>query len=150
MTADRTDAAIAKAVAALPYRRPRADFKARVMAAIAAEAEAATWREKALRAVGLTVGTWSAAVACGAAAFVYYNFADIAITVIRPGGVSGALNMLAARCALMLAKLISVVSFVIELAGLAMPASYEIVAASLICAAAITALSRGRLAGQSI
>ena len=97
---------------------------------------------------------WAAALAFVSARLAYANFADAAALLIQPGGLPQALNLLAARAALVLPKLAAAVSLASELvsAGAAgLPAWYEIAAAAVVCSAAIAALSHGgRLARQGI
>ncbi|HOW88638.1 MAG TPA: hypothetical protein PL037_00025 [Elusimicrobiales bacterium] len=147
MTTDRSEQTIARAIAALPVRRPGAGFKAKVMAAIGAESAEPAWREFALRSVVLGVGAWMAAVACGAAALAYTHFPGIAAAVLTPGGLMRALNLAAAHGVLWLAKAASLVSFAASLAGPLLPGACEAAAASLLCAAAISALAGVRPSG---
>jgi len=149
MNADKTDMLIAKAIAALPYRAPSAGFSARVMAEIGVLPAVEAW-QRVLRAAGFLVAAWSAGLAFVSARAVYDGFAELAAMLIQPGGPSHAVNLLAAQCALVLTKLAAAASLTAELAGAAMPPYYEIAAASVICAAAVAALARGRVAAQKI
>lgn len=144
MEADKTGKLIISAIAALPYRRPPAGFSARVMAGIAAEAPR-PWQAGALKAAGLIVTAWAAALAFVSAKLVYANLADAAALLIQPGGFTQAFNLLAARAALVPAKAASAASLVSDVASAAaagLPAWYEIAAAAAVCSAAIAALSK--------
>ncbi|MDO8804921.1 MAG: hypothetical protein Q7R35_10845 [Elusimicrobiota bacterium] len=153
MDSRKTDRLIAGAIAALPYRRPSAGFSARVMAGIAAEAPQ-PWLTGVLKGAGLIVTAWAAALAFVSARLVYANFADTAALLIQPGGLGQALNLLAARAALVLAKAGSVMSLgldILSAAAAGLPAWYEIAVAAAVCSAAIAALSHGgRFARQGI
>lgn len=147
MDASKTDKLIAGAIAALPYRRPSAAFAARVMAGIAEAGAPQFWNVRLLKAAELTVTVWTAALVLVTGRLVYSNLPEIAGLLLRPGGLSGAVNLAGARAALALAKLASAVSFVgdvLAAAGAGLPAWYEVTAASLICCAAIAALSHTR------
>jgi len=153
MNADKTDRLIATAIAALPYRRPSAGFSARVMAGITAGAPQ-FWLAGVLKGAGLIVTAWAAALAFVSARLAYANFADAAALLIQPGGLPQALNLLAARAALLLSKLAAAVSLAsgfVSAAAAGLPAWYEIAAAAVVCSAAIAALSHsGRFARQGI
>jgi len=150
MDASKTDKLIARAIAALPYRRPSAAFAARVAAAEAPQ----PWSARLLKAAELTVTVWTAALTFFAGGLVYSNLPEIAYLALRPGGPARALNQAAAYAALALAKAAGAVSFGSDLlaaAGAGLPAWYEVAAASLVCCAAIAALSRkGRLAARGV
>ncbi len=154
MDALKTDKLIAGAIAALPYRRPSAGFSARVFAAAATAEAPQAWLAGLIKAAELTVTLWTAALVLLAGRLVYSNLPELAGLLIRPGGLTGALNLLGARAALAAAKLASAAAFVYDVlsaAAPALPAWYEVAAASLICCAAVAALSRkGRLAGARI
>lgn len=144
----KTDRLIASAIAALPYRRPGAGFSARVMAGIAV-AGARPWQARAAEAAGLIVSMWAAGLAFAGAWLVYANLGGIAALLIQPRGLAQALSLMAGRGALLLAKAAAAASFgfdVLSAAAPVLPAWYEVAAASLVCCAAIAALSRGRLA----
>ena len=152
MKADKTDELIESAIAALPYRRPSAGFSARVMASLAAAPE--PWQARLVRPAAIIVAAWSAGLAFVSARLFYANFGELAALLIQPGGLSEGFNLLAARAALILAKLASAVPAVSGLvsgaAGL-LPAWYETAAAALLCSAAIAAFSKGgRLARQAV
>ncbi len=153
MKADKTDELIARAIAALPYSRPSAGFSARVLAGLESPAPQPRLAP-VLKAAGLVVTAWAAALTFVSARLVYANFADIAALFIQPGGLAQALKLVTARAALLPAKLgaaAALVSDILSAAAAALPAWYEIAAAALVCAAAIAALSRGgRLAGGRI
>jgi hypothetical protein len=151
MKADKTDKLIVSTIAALPYRSPSADFSARVMAEMAVEPQPCDML--VLKVADLIVIGWTAVLAYVSVGFVYSNLADLAALLIQPGGVAQAFNLLAAHAALVLTKLVAVVSPASEvlLAVAGLPPWYEITAAALICAAVVTALSKnGRLARQEI
>lgn len=154
MDASKTDKLIAGAIAALPYRRPSAAFAARVLAAVAAAEAPQTWLAGLLKAAGVTVTVWASVLGFFAGRLVYSNLPDLAGLLLHPGGLSGAVNLAGARAALAFAKLASAVSFwadILASLGGGLPAWYEVTAASLICCAAIAALShRTRLAGGHI
>jgi len=153
MEADKTDELITSAIAALPYRRPRAGFSSRVMAGIAVEAPQ-PWQAGALKVAGLIVTAWAAALAFVSAGLVYANLAAAAALLIQPGGLPQALNLLAARAALVPAKAAaaaSLMSYVLSAAAAGLPAWYEIAAAAVVCSAAIAALSKSaRLARRGV
>ena len=154
MDASKTYKLIAGAIAALPYRRPSPAFAARVMARVAEASAPQPWAARLFKAAELTVTLWTSALVLLAGRLVYSNLPEIADLVIRPGGLSGAVRLLGARAALVLAKLAGAVSFctdVLVAAGAGLPAWYEVAAAAVICCAAIAALShKGRLAAGHI
>ena len=144
MDADKTDVLIAKAIAALPYRKPFPGFASRVMAEIVLAPQAELWQGYALKAAEFTVAAWTAALGFVCTRLVYSNLPEIAAIIIQPGGVWQAFRLLAARTVLIGAKLAAVVSFTFDLSVSAagFPAYHEIVLAVLFCSAAIAALSR--------
>lgn len=150
----KTDRLIASAIAALPYRRPGAGFSARVMAGIAVAGARLPWQARAAEAAGLIVSVWAAGLAFAGACLVYANLGGIAALVIQPRGLTQALSLLAGRGALLLTKAAAAVSLgfdVLSAASPALPAWYEVAAASLVCCAAIAALShKGRLAARGV
>lgn len=150
---DRTDELIARAIAALPYRRPPAGFGARVMAGLAAGAPM-PWYAGILKLAGLTETAWVAGLAFVSVRMVYNNLGEIAAAAIQPGGFLRALGFLAGRGALLVSKLTAAASFASDLlsaAGAWLPAWYEVAVAALVCSAAIAALSKSaRLARQGI
>lgn len=154
MDASKTDKLIAGAIAALPYRRPSAAFAARVLAGLGEAGAPQPWNARLLKAAELTVTVWTAALAFFAGRLVYSNLPEITDLALRPGGPARALNQAAAYAALALAKAAGAVSFGSDLlaaAGAGLPAWYEVAAASLVCCAAIAALSRkGRLAARGV
>lgn len=153
MDASKTDKLIAGAIAALPYRRPSAGFSARVLAEIAAAGEPAGWLPGLLKTAGLTVTLWAAALAVLAGRLVYSNLPELAGLFLRPGGLQSALNLLGARAALAAAKLAGAAAFIYDVAAAVspeLPAWYEVAVASLVCCAAIAALSPRRLAGAVV
>ncbi len=147
----KTDQLINKAIAALPYRRPRAGFSARVMAEIAAAQAAAPWNGYILKATGLTVAGWAMTLGVIGAKLVYSNLPEIAAFLIQPGAAAQGLKLLAAYAALFGVKLAGGLSFTADLAAAAagFPGGYEVAAAAVICAAAVAALSK-RPAGVRI
>ncbi|MBI4352076.1 MAG: hypothetical protein HY550_11605 [Elusimicrobia bacterium] len=153
MQSDKTEELIARAIAALPYRRPSAGFSARVLAGIAAEAQPA-WEARLLKAAGLLVAAWGAGLAFVSAKLLYANFGELAALLIQPGGIAEALNLAAARAGLILAKLTAALpafSGLLSAAAGGLPAWYETAAAALVCSAAIAAFSKGgRLARQAV
>ncbi len=154
MDAGKTDKLIASAIAALPYSRPAAGFSARVMAGIAAGEARQPWQASVLKAAGLIVTAWAAALVFVAAGLVYSNLADMAALVIQPDGLARAFNLVAAHAALVLAKTVAVLALasdIMSAAAAGLPAWYEIAAAAAVCAAALAALSTsGRLASRRI
>jgi hypothetical protein len=144
MDAENTDRLIASAIAALPYHKPAAGFSARVMAGIAAAGAPLRWQEGVFEAVGLVITAWTAVLAFASAWFVCRNLADIAAFFIQPGGVTLALNLLAAHAVLAAAKLTAIASLASELLSVAvgLPVWYEAPVAALLCSAAIAALSK--------
>jgi len=151
MKADKTEELIAKAIAALPYSRPSSGFSARVMAAVTAEAPR-PWQAGIFKTAGLIVTAWAAALTYVSLRFLHTNLGDIAAQAIQPGGPQQALNLVAARAALVLAKTASAASFCLDMVSAAgLPAWYEVAVAALVCSAAIAALSKSaRLAGRGI
>lgn len=153
MDAGKTDKLIASAIAALPYSRPAAGFSARVMAGIAVGAARQPWQAGVVKAAGLIVTAWAAALVFVAAGLVYSNLADMAALVIQPDGLARATNLIAAYAALVLAKTVAVLTLASDImsAAAGLPAWYEIAAAAAVCAAAMAALSTsGRLASRRI
>ncbi len=153
MKADQTDKLIASVIAALPYRRPPAGFSARVMAGLAAAAPQ-PWYAGILKIAGLTLTAWVSALAFVSAKMIYANLGEIAAMAIQPGGFLRALDLTAARAALLISKLAAAASFASEMLSAAsawLPAWYEIGFAALVCSAAIAALSKSaRPARQGI
>ena len=153
MKADQTEELIAKAIAALPYRRPAAGFSARVMAEIAAAAPR-PWYAGILKAAGLTLTAWISALAYVSVRAAFANFGELAALAIQPGGFFQALTFLAARSALLVSKVTAAASFASEMVSAAsawLPAWYEIGFAALVCSAAIAALPKSaRPARQGI
>lgn len=150
MQADKTDKLIAQAIAALPYRRPRAGFAARVMAQVAAApAPAPAWYAPLLEPVGLLLAAWGAVVGFALARLVWADFGDIAALLIQPGGTTHAFRLAAGHTAMAASKLVSAVSYAAGfLPGL--PAWHETVIATLACSLIIAALSKGtRAAAKS-
>lgn len=141
MDAANTDKLIARVIAALPHRRPSAGFAARVMAQ--AFAPQAAWRpDYLLKAAGLTVAAWTAALTLAGAKLIYTNLPEIAAFFIQPGSVAQAIKLLAARAALIGVKMAAAASFAADLAAAAAgwPGYYEMAAAFVICTAAMAAL----------
>ncbi len=144
MKADQTNELIASAIAALPHRRPSAGFSARVMAELAAVAPQ-PWYAGILKIAGLTLTAWVSALAFVSARVAYANLGEIAALAIQPGGFLRALDLMAARSALLISKLAAAASFASEMLSAAsawLPAWYEIGFAALFCSAAIAALSK--------
>lgn len=156
MNADRTDQLIARAVAALPYRRPRAGFSARVLAAAAAAPVAvpgADWRLFMLKSAGIMVSSWAALLAVLAAGPAYAWAAEAALLLAEPGGAGAAVSLLGARGALLLVKVSGFFSLALDLgaaAAAALPPVHEIALASLACAAVIRTAFGGRGAAQRV
>lgn len=156
MNADRTDQLIARAVAALPYRRPRAGFSARVLAAAAAAPAAvpgADWRAFALKGAGIMLSSWTALLAALAAGPVYAFVTEAAPLLAEPGALGAALSLLGARGALLLVKVSGFFSLASDLgaaAAAALPPVHEIALASLACAAVIRNVFGGRRAAQRV
>jgi len=141
MDAANTDKLIVRAIAALPYRRPSAGFAAWVMAQVAVP-HSAPWTEYLLKAAGLAVAAWSAALTLVGAKLAYSNLPEIAAFFIQPGSVAQAVKLLTARAALLALKLAAAASFASDLAAAAAgwPAYYEVAAALVVCTAAMVAL----------
>jgi hypothetical protein len=122
------------------------------MAEIAAVETPLPWQERVLTASGLIVVVWGAALLFVSARLVYVNLADIAALFIQPGGFSQALNLLAARAALVVVKAAAALKFasgLLSAAAADLPAWHETAAAALLCSAAIAALSKsGRVVVQ--
>lgn len=133
MEADKTDELIAKAIAALPCRRPSAGFGARVMARIAPAPEPR--QARLLRTAAIMVAAWSAAVAFLSAGAVYRGLSYAAASALEPGGPAAWLKVLPARLALAAGKAVSALSYLVDLAASAagFPAFYEVAAAALAC-----------------
>ncbi|MCX5791664.1 MAG: hypothetical protein NTY45_05510 [Elusimicrobia bacterium] len=146
----KTDQLINKAIAALPYRRPRAGFALRVMAEIAAAQAAEPWKEYILKATGLTVAGWTMMLGFFGAKLVYSNLPEIAAFLIQPGAAAQGVKLLAAHAALFGVKLAGGLSFMADLAAAAagFPGGYEIAAAAVICAATVAALSKKHAHGR--
>lgn len=140
---------IAEAIRALPSRSPRAGFSARVMAAIAAQP--ASPLAGLASAAELLVAGWSALVAYAAAAFIGAHWTAIAAFLIQPGALGRALDLAAARGAMLAGKALALAQLAADLAGAATvcPAWQEFAAAALLSAAVIYALG-GRLAAQRV
>jgi hypothetical protein len=144
MKAGKTEKLIAQAIAALPYRRPRAGFAARVMAQVAA-APAPVWYAPLLEPVGLLLAAWGAVICFTLGRLVLANSAYIAATLIQPGGFTHALSLATARAVLAADKLACAVSYA---AGLLPPLSrclpgwQETALATVSCSLIIAALAR--------
>lgn len=152
MGTGKTDKLIAAAIAALPYSSPSAGFRARVLAAIEAQAAADARLAWAMKAVGGLTAGWAALVALLGAGPAYRLVSDYGSMALEPGGAAQLLRLAAARGALLLAKLSSAASFAGDLAAIALaqlPPAYEIAAAALVSAAVIGAVAR-RPAAQRI
>ncbi len=153
MKADNTDKLIAKAIAGLPYRRPSAGFRARVMSEIAAQVPAEAGFGWIVKASELIMAAWGGALVLLSAGFLYRVFSENAELLAQPGGLGQALKLTAARGALLSGKLAAAVSLGSDLGATVlnmMPPVYEIAAAALICAGIIKAVSGGRMAAQRI
>ena len=146
------DELIAKAIAALPYRRPSAGFALRVMAEIAVAPRAEAWQGYALKTAGLMMAAWAAGLGLVGIRLVYSNLPEIAAFFIQPGAVTQALGLLAARAALIGGKLEATISLAGNLAAAAggFPAYHERIIASLVCGGAVYAVSHGHAAAQRI
>lgn len=147
-----TDKAIAAAIAALPYRRPPAGFRAGVMAAIAAQAAARERLGWAIKAAGTMTACWAALVGLAAAGPLAAFLVDYAPLALEPGGLGQALSLLGARAALAAGRLPEAFGFLADLTGLlpGLPPVYEITAAVLLTAALIRAIGVPARAGQKI
>lgn len=153
MGTGHTDKAIAAAIAALPYRGPSAGFRARVMAAIDAQAAAQARLAWAVKGLGALTASWAALVGMVSAGPLLRLAADYAPLALEPGGTSQVLRLLGARAALGAGKLAATVSFARELGAAAaayLPPAHEIAIAALISAAVIRTVAAGRTAGQRI
>jgi len=153
MKADNTDKLIDRAIAGLPYRRPSAGFRARVMAEIAAQAPAEAGFGWVMKAFGLIEAAWAGALVLLSAGFVYRVLSENADLFAQPGGTVQFLKLMAARGAMLTAKLYAGLSLVSDLAYAVLnllPPLYEIAAAALVAAGIIKAVSGGRLAAQRI
>lgn len=152
MRTGNTDRAIAAAIAALPYKRPSAGFRAGVMAAIAAQAAARERLGWAIKAAGTMTACWAALVGLAASGPLAAFLADYAPLAMEPGGPGQALRLLGARAALTAGKLPEFFGFLADLAGLlpGLPPVYEIGAAVLLTAGLIRAIGAPARAGQKI
>lgn len=154
MNADSTEELIAKAIAALPYRGPSAGFKARVMAGVEAAAlETRDWRPALLKATGALTVSWAALLLALGAGPAFRFLAEAAPLLAEPGGLGLALDLLAARGALLLVKASGFFSLASDLGAAvlaALPPFYEIALASLACAAVIKAVPGGRAAARRV
>lgn len=153
MGTGKTDKLIAAAIAALPYSRPSAGFKARVLAVIEAQAAADARLAWVMKAVGGLTAGWAALVGTLGAGPAYRLVSDYASLALEPGGAAQLLRLAAARGALLLAKLSSAASLAADLAGVALaqlPPVYEIAAAALLSAAVIRAVAAQKPAAQRI
>jgi hypothetical protein len=139
---------IARAIAALPYSRPRPGFSARVMARIAVAPAAAPWQERLLEQAGLLVAGWGGMLAFLGARFLWRHSADVAETLLRPGGPTVALNLAGAHAALYANKLASAVYYA---AGFLprLPGWHETAIATFASALIIAALARGERAAKA-
>jgi len=152
MGTGKTDELIKAAIAGLPRRGPSAGFRARVMAAIEAQAAADARLDWAVKAAGALTAAWAALVGLLAAGPVYGLVSGYAALAME-GGVGQALRLLGARGALLLAKAGAAVSFAGDLAAIMMtqlPPFYEVAAAALISAAVIRTVAQTRPAAQRI
>jgi hypothetical protein len=144
---------LAAAIAALPYRTPAAGFRARVLAAVAAEAaanERLGWAIKGL--AGLTA-SWAGLVGLVSAGPLWSLVADYAPLAAEPGGAAQVLRLLGARAALLAGKLAGAAAFARDLGGLALaylPPAHEIALAALISAAVIRLAAVRKTAAQKI
>lgn len=135
METGNRDKAIAAAIAALPYRRPSAAFRARVMAAVRAEAAAArlAWALKCFAAV---TGLWAALVAFFAAGPLLRLAVEYAPLVAGPGGPAAALRLLLAGAAELAGRwswLLSAAGDLAAAAAGALPPAHEVaIAAALL------------------
>lgn len=140
------------AIAALPYRSPSAGFRARVLAAVAAEAalrRRLAWAVKGLAA--LTAG-WTGFVGLVSAGAAWNLAAEYAPLAAQPGGAELALRVLAARTALLISKGAAALAVVKSAAAGAqawLPPVQEIAAAAALGAMLILAASR-RTAAQKL
>lgn len=143
---------LGKALKALPYRSPSAGFRARVMAAV--EAEAALRRRLAWAVKGLAALTagWAGLVGLFSAGAAWNIAAEYAPLAAQPGGAELALRLLAARAALLASKGATALAWLKAAAAQAqacLPPAYEIAAAAALGGLLILAASR-RAAAQKI
>lgn len=153
MGTGKTDKLIAAAIAALPYSRPSAGFRARVLAAIEAQAAADARLAWVMKGIGAVTAAWAGAVVLVSAGPAYSFLSGYAAIAAGPGGAAQALRLLAARGTLLLAKLAAAGSVAADLAGLAaaqLPPVYEVAAAAVISAAVIRMVTGSRPAAQRI
>lgn len=151
METGKTDK-LAAAIKALPYRSPSAGFKARVMAAVAAEAAARERLAWAVKGLGALTAAWAGLVGLLSAGPLFNFAADYAPLALEPGGLALAGRLLAARAALLAGKAAALVSFARGLAETAqahLPAAHEIFIAALLGAGLIRLAVR-RPAAQKI
>jgi len=152
MGTGKTDKLIAAAIAGLPYRRPSAGFRARVLAAIEAQAAADAKVAWLLKAAGAVTAAWAGALVTVCAGPAYSFLADY-VSVAVESGAAQAASLLAARGALLLGRLAAAGSAAADLAGLflaQLPPVYEVAAAAVISAAVIRAVTAHRPAAQRI
>lgn len=143
---------LAAAIKALPYRSPSAGFRARVLAAVAAEAAARERLGWAVRGLGALTAAWAGLVGLVSAGPLFNFAADYAPLALEPGGLALAGRLLAARAALLAGKAAAAVSFARELGAAAqahLPAAHEIAIAALLGAGLIRLAVR-RPAAQKI
>ncbi|OGR64175.1 MAG: hypothetical protein A2X31_12965 [Elusimicrobia bacterium GWB2_63_22] len=152
MGTGKTDKLIAAAIAGLPYRRPSAGFRARVLAAIEAQAAADARLGWVLKGIGAVTAAWAGALVTVSAGPAWRFLADYASIAVESGAAQ-ALRLIAARGALLLAKLAAAGSVAADLAGLALaqlPPVYEVAGAAVISAAVIRALTAHGPSAQKI
>lgn len=152
MGTGKTDRLIAAAIAGLPCRRPSAGFRARVLAAIEAQAAADARAAWILKTAGAVTAAWAGALVTVSAGPAYRFLADYVSIAIESGAAQAA-RLLAARGALLLGKLAAAGSAAADLAGLflvQLPPVYEVAAAALISAAVIRAVTAHRPVAQRI
>lgn len=152
MGTGKTDKLIAAAIAGLTYRRPSAGFRARVLAAIEAQAAADGRLGWVLKGIGAVTAAWAGALVTVSAGPAYRFLADYSF-IVAENGAAQTLRLIAARSTLLLAKLAAAGSAAADLAGLALaqlPPVYEVAAAAVISAAVIRTLAAHGPSAQRI
>ena len=153
MGTGKTDDLIAAAIAALPGRSPAAGFRARVLAAIEAQAAAEARLAWAVKGLAALTASWTALIGLVSAGPLLRLAADYAPLALEPGGGAQVLRLLGARAALLAGKLAVAVSFARELVTAAaayLPPAHEIAIAALLGAALIRMVAARKPAGQRI
>jgi hypothetical protein len=123
-----------------------------VLAAIEAQAAADQRLGWVLKGIGAVTAAWAGALVTVSAGPAYRFLADYTY-IVAENGAAQALRLLAARSALLLAKLAAAGSAAADLAGLflaQLPPVYEVAAAAVMSAAVIRAVTAHRPAAQRI